>query len=212
MVEPEQSTPGVKGVGDSFTVAFSGVPRRACVPFLSAIAGDADVQDVRVDGTSAKWNTGGQLDVPTLAAACQESGNVLEVVYYSGLASGGSVATVIELAAPVPSPFLDAPTTPAGPVASAPSVDDALPGNPVTPSPGGLPSAPPAVPALPPAAATPLVPQPSPIGQRWVRHPARPAGVQRAQRGPDRRFQLVSAVLQPRAGGLPGADADVSGT
>lgn len=154
----------VRRFGDSFTVAFSGVPRRACVPFLSAIAGDADVQDVRVDGTSAKWNTGGQLDVPTLAAACQESGNVLEVVYYSGLASGGSVATVIELAAPVPSPFLDAPTTPAGPVASAPSVDDALPGNPVTPSPGGLPSAPPAVPALPPAAATPLVPQPSPIG------------------------------------------------
>ncbi|MBD8636624.1 type 4 pilus major pilin [Stenotrophomonas sp. CFBP 13725] len=154
----------VRRFGDSFTVAFSGVPRRACVPFLSAVAGDAYVQDVRVDATSAKWNTGGQLDVPTLAAACQESGNVLEVVYYSGLASGGSVATVIEPAAPVPSPFLDAPTTPAGPVASAPSVDDALPGNPVTPSPEGLPPAPPPVPALPPAAATPLVPQPSPIG------------------------------------------------
>lgn len=154
----------VRRFGDSFTVAFSGVPHRACVPFLSAVAGDAYVQDVRVDGTSAKWNTGGQLDVPTLAAACEENGNVLEVVYYSGLASGGSVATVIEPAAPVPSPFLDAPTTPAGPVASAPSVDDALPGNPVTPSPGGLPPAPPAVPALPPAAATPLVPQPSPIG------------------------------------------------
>lgn len=154
----------VRRFGDSFTVAFSGVPRRACVPFLSAVAGDAYVQDVRVDGTSAKWNTGGQLDVPTLAAACEENGNVLEVVYYSGLASGGSVATVIEPAAPVPSPFLDAPTTPAGPVASAPSVDDALPGNPVTPSPGGLPPAPPAVPAPPPAAATPLVPQPSPIG------------------------------------------------
>lgn len=154
----------VRRFGDSFTVAFSGVPRRACVPFLSAVAGDAYVQDVRVDGTSAKWNTGGQLDVPTLAVACQEGGNVLEVVYYSGLASGGSVATVIEPAAPVPSPFLDAPTTPTGPVASAPSVDDALPGNPVTPSPGGLPPVPPAVPALPPAAATPLVPQPSPIG------------------------------------------------
>ncbi|HHA2721260.1 TPA: type 4 pilus major pilin [Stenotrophomonas maltophilia] len=154
----------VRRFGDSFTVAFSGVPRRACVPFLSAVAGDAYVQDVRVDGTSAKWNTGGQLDVPTLAAACQEGGNVLEVVYHSGLASGGSVATVIEPAAPVPPPFLDAPTTPAGPVASAPSVDDARPGNPVTPSPGGLPPAPPAVPALPPAAATPLVPQPSPIG------------------------------------------------
>lgn len=154
----------VRRFGDSFTVAFSGVPRRACVPFLSAVAGDAYVQDVRVDATSAKWNTGGELDVHTLAAACQEGGNVLEVVYYSGLASGGSVATVIEPAAPVPSPFLDAPTTPAGPVASAPSVDDALPGNPVTPSPGGLPPAPPAAPALPPAAATPLVPQPSPIG------------------------------------------------
>ena len=154
----------VRRFGDSFTVAFSGVPRRACVPFLSAVAGDAYVQDVRVDGTSAKWNTGSQLDVPTLAAACQESGNVLEVVYYSGLASGGSVATVIEPAAPVPSPFLDAPTTPTGPVASAPSVDDARPGSPVTPSPGGLPPAPPAVPALPDAAAPPLVPQPSPIG------------------------------------------------
>ncbi len=127
----------VRRFGDSFTVAFSGVPRRACVPFLSAVAGDAYVQDVRVDGTSAKWNTGGQLDVPTLAAACEENGNVLEVVYHSGLASGGSVATVIEPAAPVPFPFLDAPTTLAGRVASAPSVDDALPGNPVTPSPGG---------------------------------------------------------------------------
>lgn len=155
----------VRRFGDSFTVAFSGVPRRACVPFLSAVAGDAYVQDVRVDGTSAKWNTGGQLDVPTLAAACQESGNVLEVVYHSGLASGGSAATVIEPAAPLPSPFPDPPTgTPPGPVAGAPSVDDARPGNPVTPSPGGLPPAPPAVPALPPAAATPLVPQPSPIG------------------------------------------------
>lgn len=155
----------VRRFGDSFTVAFSGVPRRACVPFLSAVAGDAYVQDVRVDGTSAKWNTGGQLDVPTLAAACEENGNVLEVVYYSGLASGGSVATVIDPVAPLPSPFPDPPTgTPVGLVAGAPSVDDARPGNPVTPSPGGLPPGPPAVPAPPPAAATPLVPQPSPIG------------------------------------------------
>lgn len=155
----------VRRFGDSFTVAFSGVPRRACVPFLSAVAEDAYVQDVRVDGTSAKWNTGGQLDVPTLAAACEENGNVLEVVYYSGLASGGSVATVIDPVAPLPSPFPDPPTgTPVGPVAGAPSVADALPGDPVAPSPGGLPPAPPAVPALPPAAATPLVPQPSPVG------------------------------------------------
>ncbi|WP_421568913.1 type 4 pilus major pilin [Stenotrophomonas sp. PD6] len=162
---PISITPStVHRFGDSFTVAFSGVPRRACVPFLSAVAGDAYVQDVRVDGTSAKWNTAGQLDVPTLAAACQESGNMLEVVYYSGLASGGSVATVIDPAGPVPSPFLDAPTTPTGAVASAPSVDDALPGTPVAPSPGVPPPAIPAGPALPPAAAIPFVPQPSPIG------------------------------------------------
>lgn len=163
---PISITPStVRRFGDSFTVAFSGVPRRACVPFLSAVAGDAYVQDVRVDATSAKWNTGGQLDVPTLAAACQEGGNVLEVVFYSGLASGGSVATVIDPVAPVSSPFPDPPTgTPAGPVAGAPDVGDALPGTPVTLSPGGLPPATPAVPALPPAAATPLVPQPSPSG------------------------------------------------
>ena len=155
----------VRRFGDSFTVAFSGVPRRACVPFLSAVAGDAYVQDVRVDGTSAKWNTGGQLDVPTLTIACQEGGNVLEVVYHSGLASGGSVAAVIAPAAPsrplLPDP---PPVTPSGPVASAPAVGDALPGTPIPLSPGLPPPAIPTVPAPPPAAAIPLVPQPSPIG------------------------------------------------
>lgn len=155
----------VRRFGDSFTVGFSGVPRRACVPFLSAVAGDAYVQDVRVDGTSAKWNTGGQLDVPTLTIACQEGGNVLEVVYHSGLASGGSVAAVIAPAAPSQPLLPDSPpVTPSGPVASAPAVGDALPGTPIPLSPGLPPPAIPTVPAPPPAAAIPLVPQPSPIG------------------------------------------------
>lgn len=155
----------VRRFGDSYTVAFSGVPRRACVPFLSAVAGDADVQDVRVDGTSAKWDTGGQLDVPTLVAACEDNGNVLEVVYFSGLASGGSVDTVIPPALPPPGLAPDLPpVTPIGPISTAPAVGDALLAPPGAALPGVPPPAAPGVPDLPPAAATPLVPQPSPVG------------------------------------------------
>jgi len=163
---PMSVTPStVRFFGDSYAVSFSGVPRRACVPFLSTMAGDPNVWDVIVDNTSAKRNTGGQLDVPTLAAACEEGGTRLEVLYYSGLASGGLVASLptppsLPPSSPVESPI----SVPAGPVGAAPSVGDAVPGIPAAPTPGIPAPAPPSVPPLPPAAATPLVPQPSPIG------------------------------------------------
>jgi len=163
---PMSVTPStVRIFGDSYAVGFSGVPRRACVPFLSTMAGDPNVWDVIVDSTSAKRNTGGELDVPTLAAACEEGGNRLEVLYYAGLASGGLVASLpapplLPPSSPVESPI----SVPAGPVGSAPSVGDAVPGIPAAPPPGIPTPAPPSVPPLPPAAATPLVPQPSPIG------------------------------------------------
>lgn len=163
----------VRRFGDSYTVAFTGVPRRACVPFLSTMAGDPTVLDVIVDNTSAKRNTGGQLDVPTLAAACEEGGQRLEVLYYSGLAGGGSVAALIDLPVPPARSSLDPPQAmPVGPIGSAPDVGDALPGAPGTPLPGMSPPAPPAVPAPPPAASIPLVPQPSPIGLPYPLPPA----------------------------------------
>lgn len=163
----------VRFFGDSYAVGFSGVPRRACVPFLSTMAGDPNVWDVIVDNTSAKRNTGGQLDVPTLAAACEEGGQRLEVIYYSGLASGGSVATLLDPPSLPPSLPVESPiSVSVGPVASAPAVGDAIPGIPASPAPGTPAPMPPAVPPLPPAAVIPLVPQPSPIGVPYPLPPA----------------------------------------
>ncbi|MCO7473046.1 type 4 pilus major pilin [Stenotrophomonas maltophilia] len=163
----------VRFFGDSYAVGFNGVPRRACVPFLSTMAGDPNVWDVIVDNTSAKRNTGGQLDVPTLAAACEEGGNRLEVIYYSGLASGGPVATLLDPPSLPPSLPVESPiSVPVGPVASAPSVGDAVPGVPAFPAPGTPAPMPPAVPPLPPADVIPLVPQPSPIGVPYPLPPA----------------------------------------
>lgn len=154
----------VRTFGDSYVAAFYGVPTKACAPFLSALAGDPSVLDVRVDDVSAKWDRGGQLDVPTLVAACKENGNVLEVVYFSGMASGGSVATLIPPALPVPGLAADSPAvTPTGPISTAPAVSDALLVGPGAALPGVPSPATPAMPDLPPAAATPLVPQPSPV-------------------------------------------------
>lgn len=163
---PMSVTPStVRFFGDSYAVGFSGVPRRACVPFLSTMAGDPNVWDVVVDSTSAKRNTGGQLDVPTLAAACEEGGQRLEVIYYSGLVSGGSVATPPILPSLPPPSSVESPiSVPAGPAGAAPSVGDAVPGIPAAPTPGIPAPAPSSAPPLPPAAATPLVTQPAPIG------------------------------------------------
>ncbi len=140
----------VRLAGDAFTVGLSGLPARACVPFVSAIAGDANVRDVIVGNTSVLLGNGGTLDIPGLGLACGADGAVVDVVYYSGLVAGSSVAVVPTL--PLPStPAVPGPSTPtpAGPVSTAPSVPDAVPGVPgsVSPSPGVAPS--PAVPPLP---------------------------------------------------------------
>lgn len=63
----------VRLAGDAFTVGLSGLPARACVPFVSAVAavaGDANVRDVIVGNTSVLLGSGGTLDVPGLGLAC----------------------------------------------------------------------------------------------------------------------------------------------
>lgn len=162
----------VRLAGDAFSVGLSGLPARACVPFVSALAGDANVRDVIVGNTSVLLGNGGTLDVPGSGLACGADGAVVDVVYYSGLVAGSSVAVVPTL--PLPStPAVPGPSTPtpAGPVSTAPSVPDAVPGVPgsVSPGPGVAPS--PAVPPLPVAPSVP-VPQPLPTP---VLTPAPPA-------------------------------------
>ncbi|MBH1651964.1 hypothetical protein I5U67_07255 [Stenotrophomonas maltophilia] len=165
----------VRLAGDAFTVGLSGLPARACVPFVSAVAavaGDANVRDVIVGNTSVLLGNGGTLDVPGLGLACGADGAVVEVVYYSGLVPGSSVAVVPTL--PVPStPAAPAPSTatPAGPGATAPGVSDAGPGAPgsVSPGPGVAPS-----PAVPPLPVAPRVPVPQPLPTP-VPSPAPPA-------------------------------------
>lgn len=162
----------VRLAGDAFTVGLSGLPARACVPFVSAVAGDANVRDVIVGNTSLLLSNRGSLDVPGLGLACGADGAVVEIVYYSGMVAGSSVAVVPTL--PLPSaPAVHGPSTPppAGPVSSAPSVSDAVPGvaGSVPPGPGVAPS--PAVPPLPAAPSAP-VPQPLPTP---VPSPAPPA-------------------------------------
>ncbi len=60
----------VRLAGDAFTVGLSGLPARACLPFVSAIAGDANVRDVIVGNTSVLLGNGGTLDIPGLGLAC----------------------------------------------------------------------------------------------------------------------------------------------
>jgi len=162
----------VRLAGDAFTVGLSGLPARACVPFVSAVAGDVNVRDVIVGNTSVLLSNRGSLDVPSLGLACGVDGALVEVVYYSGLVAGASVAVVPTL--PLPStPAVPGPSTPtpAGPVASAPSVSDAVPGVPgnVSSGPGVDPS-----PPLPPLPVAPSVPVPQPIPTP-VPSPAPPA-------------------------------------
>ncbi|WP_434988796.1 type 4 pilus major pilin [Xanthomonas melonis] len=162
----------VRLAGDAFTVGLSGLPARACVPFVSAIAGDANVRDVIVGNTSVLLGNGGTLDIPGLGFACGVDGAVVEIVYYSGMVAGSSVAVVPTL--PLPStPAVPGPSTPtpAGPVTGAPSVSDAVPGVPgnVSPSPAVAP-----FPALPPLPVAPSVPVPQPLPTP-VPSPAPPA-------------------------------------
>ena len=84
----------VRLAGDAFTVGLSGLPARACVPFVSAIADDVNVRDVIVGNTSVLLSNRGSLDVPGLGLACGADGAVVDVVYYSGLVAGSSVAVV----------------------------------------------------------------------------------------------------------------------
>ena len=74
--------------GDAFSVGLSGLPARACVPFVSALAGDANVRDVIVGNTSVLLGNGGTLDVPGSGLACGADGAVVDVVYYSGRSPG----------------------------------------------------------------------------------------------------------------------------
>lgn len=152
----------VRLAGDAFMVGLSGLPTRACVPFVSAIAGDANVRDITVANTSIVLGNGGTLDVPGLAQACSAGEAIIEIVYYSGMVAGSHVAVLPPLPTPSSSPPLSPSiTTPAGPVSAAPAVDDAVPGVPGNVSPGAGAAPPPAVPPLPASPSTP-VPQPNP--------------------------------------------------
>lgn len=73
----------VRLAGDAFMVGLSGLPSRACVPFVSALAGDVDVRDVIVANTSVVRGNGGTLDVPGLAQACSAGEAFIEIIYYS---------------------------------------------------------------------------------------------------------------------------------
>lgn len=152
----------VRMAGDAFMVGLSGLPSRACVPFVSAIAGDVDVRDVIVANTSVVRGNDGTLDVPGLAEACSAGEAFIEVVYYSGMVAGSHVAVPPSLPTPSsPPPVSPSITTPAGPVSGAPAVEDAVPGTSgsAPPGPGVVP--PPAVPPLP-VPPTAQAPQPNP--------------------------------------------------
>ncbi|WP_080763434.1 type 4 pilus major pilin [Xanthomonas cerealis] len=150
----------VRLAGDAFSVGLSGLPSRACVPFVSAIAGDVDVRDVIVENTSVLLGNRGTLDVAVLGSACGSDGAFIEIVYYSGMVSGSSVAVLPTL--PTPStPAQPAPSmsTPAGLVPNAPDVSDAVKGTPGSAPPGSGAAPMPAVPQVPPPSAPPsLVP------------------------------------------------------
>lgn len=132
----------VKHGNDSFLVETRDVPKAACAKLVAAMAGDPAVADAQVNGESVYVNN--KYDPASAAVACeQHGGDRLGFVYFSGLASGSSVA-VSSIALPTAPPSVNPtnPATPVAPVNGAPSVGDAVPGTPgvVTP---GTPSAPP---------------------------------------------------------------------
>lgn len=139
---------------DSFLVETRNVPKSACVRLIGAMAGDSAVWDAQVNGMSVY--VGHKYDPATAAAACQrDGGDRVGFVYFSGLTSGSSVATLPPALPPAPS--LVAPTnpvTPVGPVDGAPSVGDAIPGTPGVVAPG--------TPVGPPPIA-PIAPAPAPV-------------------------------------------------
>ncbi|MBH1662051.1 hypothetical protein I5U80_14195 [Stenotrophomonas maltophilia] len=152
----------VKRGNDSFLVETRDVPQAACAKLVAAMAGDPAVADAQVNGESVYVNN--KYDPASAAVACeQHGGDRLGFVYFSGLASGSSVA-VSSIALPTAPPSVNPtnPTTPVAPVNGAPSVRDAVPGTPGVVTPGTPSAPPPAVPTAPPAPATPTTPLPTP--------------------------------------------------
>ncbi|MBN5154089.1 hypothetical protein JY425_04245 [Stenotrophomonas maltophilia] len=152
----------VKRGNDSFLVETRDVPKAACARLVAAMAGDPAVADAQVNGESVYVNK--KYDPATAAVACErDGGDRLGFVYFSGLASGSSVA-VSSIGLPAAPPSVDPanPSTPVGPVDGAPEVDDATPGTPGVVPAGPPATQPPAVPPAPPAPATPTAPQPTP--------------------------------------------------
>lgn len=151
----------VKRGNDSFLVETRDVPKAACAKLVAAMAGDPAVWDAQVNGESIYVNN--QYDPANAATACeQHGGDRVGFVYFSGPASGSSVATpppILPNGPPSVAPVN--PSTPLGPVDGAPDVDDATPGTPGVVPPGSPVAPPPAVPTAPPAPATPTTPQPS---------------------------------------------------
>ncbi|ASY83656.1 type 4 pilus major pilin [Xanthomonas citri pv. malvacearum] len=152
----------VKRGNDSFLVETRDVPKAACAKLIGAMAGDPAVADAQVNGESVYLNN--KYDPVSAAVACeQHGGDRLGFVYFSGLASGSSVA-VSSIALPAAPPSLTPvnPSTPVDPVDGAPNVADATPGMPGVVPPGPPVAPPPAVPTAPPAPATPTNPEPTP--------------------------------------------------
>ncbi len=163
----------VRRGNDSFLVETRDVPKSACVRLIGAMAGDSAVWDAQVNGQSVY--VGHKYDPATAAAACEANGGGrMGFVYFSGLASGSSVA-VSSIGLPAAPPSVDPanPSTPVGPVDGAPEVDDATPGTPGVVPAGPPATQPPAVPPAPPAPATPTAPQPTPT----VLPPGTPPGL-----------------------------------
>lgn len=152
----------VRRGNDSFLVETRDVPKAACAKLVAAMAGDPAVWDAQVNGESVY--VGNKYDPATAAAACQTNGgDRMGFVYFSGLASGSSVAVSAIALPPAPVGVPPAnPATPVTPVNGAPSVGNAAPGTPGVVTPGTPVAPPPAVPTTPPAPATPTTPQPTP--------------------------------------------------
>ncbi|MBH1638924.1 hypothetical protein I5U57_05595 [Stenotrophomonas maltophilia] len=152
----------VRRGNDSFLVETRDVPKAACAKLVAAMAGDPAVWDAQVNGESVY--VGNKYDPATAAAACQTNGgDRMGFVYFSGLASGSSVAVSAIALPPAPVGVTPAnPATPVTPVNGAPSVGNAAPGTPGVVTPGTPVAPPPAVPTTPPAPATPTTPQPTP--------------------------------------------------
>ncbi|HGM7285112.1 TPA: type 4 pilus major pilin [Stenotrophomonas maltophilia] len=152
----------VKRGNDAFLMETPDVPKAACAKLVAAMAADPNVWDAQVNGESVYL--GNQYDPATAAAACDtHGGDRMGFVYFSGLASGSSVAALpLELPPPPPSVTLVGPVENLSPVTGAPSVGDATPGTPVAPAPAPPPPSVPVAPPPPPGAVTPVAPQPSP--------------------------------------------------